>query len=212
MRRTQIAEKTLNRLFLYVDYLKEMAQQRRTIVSSQQLAEAVGVKSCLLRKDLSRLGSFGCPRVGYQVDVLLNRLSAHLGLNEEISVVVIARCGFASDLSICRCLPEHNFKIAGFFYDGPQRPQASACTQEVLPIDLLDEVVRDNKVTMAIIASPPFSPQRIVDRLVAAGVKSILNLCGPPVSVPEEVSLRRADAIHHLRVLAFYNSHTDEKS
>lgn len=212
MKRAQIAEKTLNRLFLYVDCLKEMAQQGRTIVSSQQLAEAVGVKSCLLRKDLSRLGSFGCPRVGYQVDTLLNRLSAHLGLNDEIPVVVIGRCGFASDLSICRCLPEHNFRIAGLFHNGPERPQSSVGAQEVFPIDLLDEVVRDKKVTMAIIASPPSSPQRIVDRLVAAGVKSILNLCGPPVSVPKGVSLRRADAIHQLRILAFYNSHGNKKS
>ena len=211
MRRNQIAEKTLNRLFLYVDCLKEMAQQGRTIVSSQQLAEAAGMKACLLRKDLSRLGSFGCPRVGYQVEALLNRLSAHLGLNEEIPVVVIARCGFASDLSICRCLPEHNFKVVGFFYDGPKKLQASARTQEIFPIDRLDEVVRDKKVTLAIIASPPLSPQRIIDRLVAAGVKSILNLCGPPVSVPEGVSLRRADAIHQLRVLAFYNSHRGKK-
>jgi redox-sensing transcriptional repressor len=146
------------------------------------------------------------------VDVLLNQLSAHLGLNDEIPVVVIARCGFASDLSICRCLPEHNFRIAGFFYDGPKIPQALARRQEVFPIDRLDEVVRDKKVTMAIIASRPSSPQRIVDRLVAAGVKSVLNLCGPPVSVPEGVSLRRADAIHHLRILAFYNSHGNKKN
>ena len=46
--------------------------------------------------------------------------------------------------------------------------------------------------------------QEVADRLVQAGVRSILNFAPSVVAVPEGVSLRKVDLAVELQILSFY--------
>src|SRR6266513_1037353 len=55
-----------------------------------------------------------------------------------------------------------------------------------------------------IIATPAGAAQEVADRLVDAGVTSILNFAPAVVSVPSGVSLRKVDLAIELQILSFY--------
>ena len=62
----------------------------------------------------------------------------------------------------------------------------------------MEEVLRREAIEMAIVAVPASSAQRVVDRVVGAGVKAILNFAPVRVRVPEGVALRNVDMVLEL--------------
>jgi redox-sensing transcriptional repressor len=55
-----------------------------------------------------------------------------------------------------------------------------------------------------VIAAPAGSAQAVCDRLVSAGVTSILNFAPLVLSVPEGVDVRKVDLSIELQILAFH--------
>ena len=71
-------------------------------------------------------------------------------------------------------------------------------------LDDLDDVVATDGVSIGIIATPAHVAQEVADRLVAAGVTSILNFAPAILAVPDGVSLRKVDLSIELQILSFY--------
>ena len=70
--------------------------------------------------------------------------------------------------------------------------------------DELERIVADNGVSIGVIATPAGAAQQVCDRLVAAGVTSILNFAPTVLSVPEGVDVRKVDLSIELQILAFH--------
>src|SRR5690349_24376609 len=88
-RRAAIPDATIARLPVYLRALHGLADAGHVTVSSEELAEAAGVNSAKLRKDLSHLGSYGTREVGYDVEHLVEQISSELGLQRPCSVVLV---------------------------------------------------------------------------------------------------------------------------
>src|SRR5919202_421159 len=73
-----IPEATVGRLPVYLRALVEMAENGTTTISSETLADAAGVNSAKVRKDLSYLGSYGTRGVGYDVAYLIHQVRSEL--------------------------------------------------------------------------------------------------------------------------------------
>ena len=86
-----IPEATVGRLPVYLRALVEMAESGATTVSSENLAEAAGVNSAKLRKDLSHLGSYGTRGVGYDIAYLIHQVRRELGLTQHWPVVIAGK-------------------------------------------------------------------------------------------------------------------------
>ena len=71
-------------------------------------------------------------------------------------------------------------------------------------IDELEAIVADNQVSIGVIATPAGAAQEVTDRLVNAGVTSILNFAPAVLSVPAGVDVRRVDLSTELQILAFH--------
>ncbi|MCU1486264.1 MAG: putative AT-rich DNA-binding protein, partial [Actinomycetia bacterium] len=71
-------------------------------------------------------------------------------------------------------------------------------------IDELADIVGELRVAIGVVATPATSAQQVVDRLVAAGVRSILNFAPASVAVPDGVFLRKVDLAVELQILSFY--------
>jgi redox-sensing transcriptional repressor len=65
-------------------------------------------------------------------------------------------------------------------------------------------VVKEDQVAIGVVATPAASAQEVCDRLVAAGVASILNFAPAHLQVPSTVSLRKVDLSTELQILAFH--------
>ena len=72
------------------------------------------------------------------------------------------------------------------------------------PIDDLEDVVADGEASIGVIATPAPAAQAVCDRLVAAGVTSILNFAPVVLSTPPGVDVRKVDLATELQILAFH--------
>ena len=59
-------------------------------------------------------------------------------------------------------------------------------------------------MNIGVIATPAGAAQDVCDRLVGAGVTSILNFAPTVLAVSDEVDLRKVDLATELQILAFH--------
>ena len=204
---TAVPEATVARLPLYHRALLAMGERGITTVSSDELASASGVTSAKLRKDLSLLGSYGTRGVGYEVDYLLYQISRELGLTQDWPVVIVGIGNLGRALANYGGFSSRGFRIVGLLdpdVDKVGEKIGADVMVEVRPLDELEQVVRDSGVLIGVIATPASAAQDVCDRLVASGVRSIMNFAPTVVAVEEGVSLRSVDLGLELQVLAFH--------
>ncbi len=186
----RIPEATVARLPVYLRCLLELAGSATPTVSSERLAELAGVNAAKLRKDLSYLGSYGTRGVGYDVEYLLYEIQRELGLTQDWPVVIVGLGNLGQALANYRGFPARGFRVHA--------------------VDDLPRIVAEHAVAIGIIATPAPVAQDVADRLVAAGVGSILNFAPAVVTVPSHVPLRKVDLSIELQILTFYQQRHDE--
>ena len=195
------------RLPLYYRALIEMADRTVGTVSSEQLAELAGVNAAKVRKDLSYLGSYGTRGVGYDVDHLVREVSRELGLTRDWPVAIVGLGNLGHALADYRGFGERGFQIVALVDADPAKVGERIGDLTIEPVEDLDQIVGDRRVAIGVIATPAAAAQDVADRLVAAGVGSILNFAPTVVVVPDEVSLRKVDLAIELQILSFYQQH-----
>ena len=203
-RRRGVPEATVARLPVYLRALHGLAEGGSTTVSSELLAGAAGVNSAKVRKDLSHLGSYGTRGVGYEVDYLVYQISRELGLTQRWPVVLVGVGNLGHALAGYGGFASRGFSIAALLDADPGRVGERIGELVVRHVDDLDEVVRSAGVSIGVIATPAAPAQEVCDRLVAAGVTSILNFAPTVLSVPPGVDLRKVDLSIELQILSFH--------
>ena len=203
-RRAGIPVVTVARLPVYLRALHAEAEQGRRTLSSQALAAAVGVNSAKVRKDLSHLGSYGTRGVGYDIGELTQQISRELGLTQHWPVVLVGVGNLGHALAGYSGFGSRGFRIEALFDADPRRIGEQVGGVSVHPVDELEQVVRASGVCIGVIATPAQPAQGVCDRLVAAGVTSILNFAPAVLAVPPGVDLRKVDLSLELQILSFH--------
>jgi len=199
-----IPEATVARLPVYLRALYSLAERGISTVASEELAAAAGVNSAKLRKDLSHLGSYGIRGVGYDVDYLVYQVSRTLGLTQDWPVVIVGAGNLGRALANYGGFVSRGFTISAMLDSDTAIVGSRIARLTVRPVDELEAVVARHKVAIGVIATPAGSAQAVCDRLVAAGVTSILNFAPLVLSVPEGVDVRKVDLSIELQILAFH--------
>ncbi len=203
-RRAEVPDATVARLPVYLRALHALAEAGRTTVSSEALAAAAGVGSAKLRKDLSHLGSYGTRGVGYEVQELVFHISRALGLGQRWSVVLVGVGNLGQALAGYGGFDDRGFRIAALLEADAARVGDVVAGMPIRALDELADVVRDEDVSIGVIATPAEAAQDVCDRLVAAGVRSILNFAPTVLQVPDDVDVRRVDLSNELQILSFH--------
>lgn len=199
-----IPEATVARLPLYLQALHVLSESGRQTVSSEALATAAGVNSAKLRKDLSHLGSYGTRGVGYDVATLVHEISIELGLTQHWAVVLVGVGNLGRALAGYGGFATRGLSIAALLDADPGRVGERIGGLAVRHIDDLADVVHATAVSIGVIATPGEAAQGVCDRLVAAGVTSILNFAPVVLTVPGHVDLRKVDLSIELQILSFH--------
>jgi redox-sensing transcriptional repressor len=170
-----------------------------------------GVNAAKVRKDLSYLGSYGTRGVGYDVQYLLFQMSRELGLTQDWPVVIVGVGNLGHALANYGGFGARGFPVAALVDADPNRVGERINDLTVRHVDELDDVVAGLGVAIGVVATPAAVAQEVVDALVAAGVRSILNFAPASVTVPATVSLRKVDLAVELQILSFYQqrAHAD---
>ncbi len=187
---SKIPEATIRRLSRYSRCLEELEEKSEKVVSSAQLASKCAVNSAQVRKDLAYFGEFGIRGVGYYVKDLLGDIKRILGSNKEWRMAVIGMGNLGSALLSYKDFLKQNYKIVAAFDIDPPKVIGKVSEKlgkpmEVLHISRIKEVAKDRKIEIALIATPPTEAQGVVQILVDAGIRGILNFTPNQVTVPE---------------------------
>ena len=195
---------TIARLPVYLHGLRLLTDRGVSVVSSEELANLTAVRSTKLRKDLSYLGSYGVRGVGYDVNYLTHQISRAMGLTQNWAVVLIGIGNLGQALAGYGGFSSRGFQIKALLDADPKKIGSIVGGQSVLHIDQLERVFSENANSIAVLAVPESVAQGICDRVVGAGVTSILNFAPTVLQVPSSVELRKVDLSIELQILAFY--------
>jgi len=201
-----IPDATVARLAIYLRALTGLGERGTATVSSEELATEAGVNSAKLRKDLSYLGSYGVRGVGYDVASLTEHIQMTLGLNRNRAVALIGIGHLGQALVGYAGFASRGFRISAVIAADPALVGTRLRGLTVQHVNNLNEVVRSEKIAIAVLAVPASSAQDVCDRLVAAGVTSILNFAPTVLNVPAHVDVRKVDLAAELQILSFHDN------
>jgi redox-sensing transcriptional repressor len=202
----EIPEVVIRRLPIYARTLDELLGAGIGSVSSNDLADRLGVTAAQIRRDLSYFGRFGKQGKGYDIPYLAEEIRRILNLDRHWDVALVGFGHLGQAIARYRGFRESNFHIAVVFDDDPAKigRRAGPDGLEVLPDVRIAEVVRGRGIAIGIIAVPAAGAQRTADRLIAGGVGALLNYAPIVLQVPEHVSVRDIDPIAMLQSMTYY--------
>ncbi|MBI2909829.1 MAG: redox-sensing transcriptional repressor Rex [Chloroflexi bacterium] len=200
----QIPDIVVLRLPLYVRALEHLAREKVELVSSQELGGHVQLTAAQIRKDLSYFGKFGKQGKGYGVAHLLLGLRRILGLDREWPMVLIGVGRLGRAILGYEGFAAQGFKIVAAFDTDPKKTGKKAGSLVVRPFDEIESYTRERRISIGIIAVPAKEAQYVVDRLVKAGVRAILNYAPIAARVPKKVKQREIDPVAELESMTYY--------
>jgi redox-sensing transcriptional repressor len=199
----KISESTIRRLSLYYRALSLLEKENYETISSKELAKREKLTPAQVRKDLSFFGSFGTRGLGYPVSELKQRIAKILGIHRNWNVAMIGVGNIGSALVSYKEFQKQGFTIK-LVFDNDQRKIGSN-HKGLIVSDIKDMplLLREHGIEMVILAVPAIVAQYIVDEVVAAGIKAILNFAPINLKVPEDVYLRNENMAMELEYLSF---------
>lgn len=203
--RREVPGATVARLPVYLRALTALAAAGVRTVASEELAEAAGVRSAKLRKDLSYLGTYGVRGVGYEVQRLSGEIERELGLREDFWLAIVGMGNLGHALAAYSGFATRGFAVRWLVDQDPEVVGTQVGDLTVIDVDTFARECHDP--TIGVIATPAAAAQEVADRLVGLGVRSILNFAPAVVTVPAGVEVRKVDLATELQILSFHRHH-----
>jgi len=211
MRYHKIPDETVRRLPIYLRGLMVSADQGHEHISSQLLADSVGVDAWQIRKDLSYFGDFGTPGVGYNIEKLAR------GIKKTLRLDVIRRAALVGVGDLGSALLAYpGFRLYGLDIVAAFDVDPNKIGKVVNGVQIEDPAqigaLRQRDISLAIVAVPRAAAQATVDQLVAAGVRGILNFAPSKVIAPKRVKVITLDIAMELARLPYYIPRAEQVS
>ena len=200
-----VSELTTNRLSVYLRCLNALDEAGVRTVSSQALAEQFHLNAAQIRKDLAYFGEFGVRGVGYYVRELRTHLRQILGLDRRVRVAIMGAGNLGLALADYPGFRSEGFEIAALF--DTQRDKIGRRSKSGIPIydvRVFRQTVRRQRIRIAVIAVPAAAAQSVLNEVVAAGIKAVLNFSPGTLKVPPDVKVKSVDLTVSLESLSFF--------
>ncbi len=208
----EIPEVVISRLPVYYRLLARIKREGRTVVSSQELGDALSVTPAQIRKDLSYFGRFGKQGRGYSVSRLAEELKLILGLDSRWRVAVVGLGRLGRAISSYPGFDQQGFDIVARYDSDPAIVGSELDGQMILDVANLEADLRRDPVEIGIVAVPADAAQEVVNALVAAGVGAILNYAPTRPQVPEHVELKQINPVLVLQSMTYHLRNAREES
>lgn len=200
-----IPDIVIRRLPIYVRALRQIQGDGTQTVSSDDLAERIGVTAAQIRRDLSYFGRFGKQGKGYEVASLLQQIQAILNLDTYWNVALVGYGHLGRAVAAYRGFEPSSFRISVIFdRDVPAIKENSTSGPEILPASDIVPVIRERAIQIGIVAVPATEAQQVADQLIEGGVRAILNYAPVTIKVPDDVWVREIDPISAMQSMTYY--------
>jgi redox-sensing transcriptional repressor len=199
----RIADSTVRRLSAYLRFLEDFETRGLATISSEELAKLGGTTSAQVRKDLSFFGSFGKRGLGYSVPELAGRLREILGLGREWRVVIIGAGKIGAALAQYRGFRQRGFVILGAYDSNPEKIGKTVEGMAVSDIAQMERDFARGIPDIVVLTVPAEVAQGVLDRVVKAGVKAVLNFAPTQLQAPPDVTVKTVNMAMELESLSF---------
>ena len=206
MKSAKISELTTSRLSVYLRCLNILAANGIKTISSQALAEQFNLNSAQIRKDLGYFGEFGVRGVGYFVEDLRDHITKILGLDHphRVGIVGAGRLGIA--LANYNGFGRSNFTVVALF-DNDQQKIGKRLGEErtlVQDVERLGAVIKAEALDVMVIAVPAKAAQRVLNQIMSAGIKAVLNFAPVSLTSRKGVKVKTVDLTTSLESLSYF--------
>jgi redox-sensing transcriptional repressor len=199
----QVPNPAVRRLSLYLRQLESFKRKDRRTVSSKQLGESLNLTDAQVRKDLAYFGQFGHPGIGYRVDELIAQVKHILGTDKVWNVLLVGAGNLGRALMAYKGFNAKGFRLTHVFDAASPLVGKKMGPFTVQPMSELESTIQKHQIRLAMIAVPADTAQDVVDQLVAAGTRGILNFAPTSVNVPPQIALNAVDLSVQLEQLSF---------
>ena len=208
----KVSEPTIGRLSVYLRLLLELGEAGVRTVSSEELASRSGTTAAQVRKDLSLFGTFGKRGLGYSVAELVSRLRSILGLEKPWRVALVGAGRIGAALFGYENFRRQGFHIEAVFDADPEKVGQRWNGLVVEADEEMEASLRSRGIEIAVVAVPARAAQAVVNRLVAAGIRGILNFAPTQLDVPGGVVVKTVDMALEMEGLSYALSREERAS
>lgn len=198
-----IPKKTVYRLSLYNRCLERLRGTSVNTISSETLARAAGVKPTQLRKDLAYCGQVGKRGLGYEIELLHDRLTTTLGHTSLQPVILVGAGNLGAALLRYHGFAREGFEIVAAFDSNPP-PKIADIQTPVFAMGRLEKFVREQTIKIAILCIPAAAAQEVCNELVQNGIQAILNFAPLILQVPETITVNNVNLAIELESLGYF--------
>jgi redox-sensing transcriptional repressor len=199
----RIADSTVRRLSVYLRFLEDSVNHGVLTISSEELARRGGTTSAQVRKDLSFFGSFGKRGLGYPAVELTAALRDILGLDREWRVLIIGAGKIGTALAQYHGFRQRGFHVVAVYDADPLKVGTEWEEHTVRDIARLESDLASEHPDIAVLTVPGDEAQRVAERLVAAGVRAILNFAPVQLHLPAHITVRNVNMAMELEGLSY---------
>lgn len=198
-----ISQAVIGRLPRYYRYLGDLKDQGTERVSSQELSELMKVTASQIRQDFNNFGGFGQQGYGYNVEFLYEEIAKILGIDKKHNLIIVGAGNLGQALANYVNFEKRGFLIRGVFDLNPELIGKKVRDSQVMPMEMLEEFVKEKEVDIAILTIPKGAAIEVADRLVKCGIKAILNFAHTDLNVPEGVQVENVHLSDSLMKLSY---------
>jgi redox-sensing transcriptional repressor len=199
----KVSDATIKRLSKYYRTLQNALATDKTTISSDEIGKVNGLTAAQVRKDLSFFGAFGRRGLGYNVVDLHRNISRILGLHRTWNVCLVGAGNIGTALVHFRQFAEQGFVIKLILDSNPEKVGRKVGDLEIRNMTDGADLIRKENIKIAVVAVPAQAAQNVVDQLVAAGVKAILNFAPVSIFVPPGVTVRNENMAIEIEALSY---------
>ncbi|MCO5222164.1 MAG: redox-sensing transcriptional repressor Rex [Thermomicrobiales bacterium] len=199
-----IPDIVIRRLPLYVRTLRALADSDVANVSSDDLADEIGVTAAQIRRDLSYFGKFGKQGKGYDTRSLEQAITQILQLDREWPVALAGFGSLGHAIAHYRGFGPSSFRIAAIFDRNPDKVGEPLGEIAILSDQCMTSEIRRLGIEIGIIAVPAAEAQEVANAMIDGGVQSILNYAPIVLKTPPNVRVREIDPIWALQTMTYY--------
>ena len=189
---------TRKRLVQLEELLKSWSGEK---ITSAKICQLTGWKDSLVRHDLWLIGNSARGwKNGYKTADLLAEIQSIIkSERQNVCIAGLGRLGAA--LLDDGLFSGSQFVIKAGFDSNVNRVEILRSTFPLYPASDMNWVMKQEKITLAILAVADKDAQAMCDRLVKAGVTGIVNMTRMVLSVPEGIKIENLSVLNALKMI-----------
>ncbi len=200
----KLSNKIISRVLLYIRILEELIKKNRVRVSSNELSKLTGLSDVQIRKDISKFGKIGTPRLGYSTTELKDILEDFVLHKKNIQLALFGVGNLGTAILKYPAFKKDRLNIVAAFEKDKNKIGKIVNGVRIYPIDKAPEIIKKTHAEIGIVAVGAQDSQEVVDIMVLSGLKGIINFSPVFLNVPKDVVVRDIDL--SLEFLALYCS------